>query len=211
MTKQRQSSSGFRLPAEISFVKEHGPTGWVYSFRHRELGQLGRIVLHGRPDGRCQVTSEIAGDPDDPMTETRKSVFGPLAIEITRQMDLATGGTGETRSSAPEPDEKPRSAPQGFPSKHMQCRECDALVAVLIFANEARDTSDLEDCARLMFPRYREWGLPTWVIGPDLGDGPPSDRPAPVMKVWPNREPIQELRPDEFNPIIAKLASSHCR
>ena len=27
------------------------------------------------------------------VTERRKAVFGPVAMEITRQMDLATGGT----------------------------------------------------------------------------------------------------------------------
>ena len=81
--------SGFRLPPEITFQKEHGPEGWVYSFRHEKLGHLGRILLQGRPDGRTQVVSEIAGDPDDPMTEKRKTVFGPVALEIARQMSLS--------------------------------------------------------------------------------------------------------------------------
>jgi hypothetical protein len=33
--------------------------------------------------------------------------------------------------------------------------------------------------------------LPTWIIGPALGDGPLMDRPADILKVWPEREPMQ--------------------
>jgi len=40
-------------------------------FRHTQLGNLGRIVLQGRPDGRTHVTCEVAGDAGDPMTEKR--------------------------------------------------------------------------------------------------------------------------------------------
>ena len=92
----------------------------------------------------------------------------------------------------------------------MQCKQCDAFVAVLIFADQAEDVSELEDCARLMFPKVKEWNLPTWVIGPALGNHPPPERSAPVLKIWPNREPLQELRPDEFNRIIDNLSSAHC-
>jgi hypothetical protein len=28
--------------------------------------------------------------------------------------------------------------------------------------------------------------------------------------VWPEREPVQRMRPDEFNPIIDQLARAHC-
>ncbi|MBD3183401.1 putative toxin-antitoxin system toxin component, PIN family, partial [Candidatus Poribacteria bacterium] len=59
------------------------------------MGELGRIVLQGRPDGRTHVTCEVVGDADDPMTEKRAAIFKPLGIELTRQLDMATGGTGE--------------------------------------------------------------------------------------------------------------------
>ena len=52
--------------------------------------------------------------------------------------------------------------------------------------------------------------LPTWIIGPALGDGPLMDRPADILKVWPEREPMQRLRPAEFNSILDRLAVGHC-
>jgi len=66
-----QTRSGFQLPPDVSVRKERLSGTWVYVFRHTQLGNLGRIVLQGRPDGRTHVTCEVAGDPDDPMTEKR--------------------------------------------------------------------------------------------------------------------------------------------
>jgi len=206
----RSEQPGFQLPPEVTVQKEHTPEGWVFSFRHQELGQLGRIVLQERADGNTQVVSEVAGDPDDPMTERRKSVFGPIAMEIARQMDLATGGTGAVGPSDPPPYRSPPPGSAGFHSKHVQCDKCDAVVAVLIFADDARDAGGLEDCARLMFPKVEEWNLPTWVIGPERRSASVLEQPAPILKIWPDREPVCELLPEEFNPIIEKIRSAHC-
>jgi hypothetical protein len=54
-------------------------------------------VLQGRPDGQTHITSEVAGDPDDPMTAKRAAIFAPLSETLTRQLDIATGGTGQDR------------------------------------------------------------------------------------------------------------------
>ena len=48
----RKTHNGFTLPKDISFKKERMGSGWAYVFRHTQLGNLGRIVLSGRPDGR---------------------------------------------------------------------------------------------------------------------------------------------------------------
>ena len=95
-------------------------------------------------------------------------------------------------------------------SKHMQCEECDAMVAMLIFAPDATDMGRFEDYARKMYPQYTRFNLPTWIIGPALGNGPLMDRPADILKVWPAHEPMQRLRPDQFNPILDRLAERHC-
>jgi hypothetical protein len=184
MKRPKPSPGNFQLPPEISSHKEYGPTGWIYTFRHQELGELGRIFLQGHPGGRCQVTSEIAGDPDDPMTKRRTEIFGPLSVEIMRQMDLALGGTGDIGKSAPFPNDRPPAKGKGFHSKHIQCEKCGEFVAILIFADEAKDASGLEDCARMMFPKIREWNLPTWIIGPPMGDALSLDPPARILKVW---------------------------
>jgi hypothetical protein len=117
----------------------------------------------------------------------------------------------------------------------MQCETCGASVALLIFADDAIDRGGLEDYARLMYPKIVELNVPTWVIGPTIGSDPPPERPvaldadligADILKIWPERESICRLRPDEFrrieplisiklnpaeiNPIIEELATTHC-
>lgn len=63
----------------------------MYIFRHKELGELGRIVVQGLPNGQTHLSSEVAGDPGDPMTETRKSVFAPLSEQITDSIEALLG------------------------------------------------------------------------------------------------------------------------
>jgi hypothetical protein len=61
---------------------------------------------------------------------------------------------------------------------------------------------------RLMYPTYSKVNLPTWVVGTPFGNTPHS--PAYILKVWPEREPVQFLRPDEFNPGLDRIQESHC-
>ena len=215
----QKTRSGFQLPPDVSFRKERLSSGWAYVFRHTQLGNLGRIVLQGRPDGRTHVICEVAGDEADPMTEKRAAIFKPLGMEMARQLDIATGGTGEGKWDSPPP--RPPESLTRVPTKLMQCEMCGAFVALLIFADD--DTTDiggLEDCARLMYPKVVELNVPTWVIGPPIDSEPTPDSPkrrrqslrlSDILKIWPERQPVCQLRPDEFNPIIEELATTHCR
>ena len=90
------------------------------------------------------------------------------------------------------------------------CETCGAGVALLIFAPGATDMGRFEDYARRMYKHIEEMSVPTYLIGPELGDGPMQDRPADILKVWPEREPMQRLRPDEFNPLLEALDRAHC-
>lgn len=202
------NQNSINLPPEVSVQKERLSYGWAYVFRHSQLGQLGRVILQGRSDGRTHIICELAGEPDDPMTAQRAAIFEPLGKEISRQMDLATGGTGEEQWVEPPP--RPAEPQERVATKLMQCERCDAGVALLIFAEQATDSSGLEDYARLMYPKVKEFNVPTWVIGPSLGQGPPEQRPADILKIWPQREPLCRLRPDEFNAMIDALAATHC-
>jgi len=65
--------------------------------------------------------------------------------------------------------------------------------------------------ARLMYPKVVELNVPTWVIGPPINSEPTPDSPADILKIWPERQSICQLRPDEFNPIIEALTTTHCR
>jgi hypothetical protein len=201
---------GFKLPEGVSFQKERLGSGWAYVFRHTQLGNLGRIVLSGRPDGRTHVTCEVAGDPRDPMTEKRAAIFKPLGLQIARQLDIATGGTGADQWVDPPPH--PAELPQRVATELIQCERCGANVALLIFAEHATDLGGLEDEARLMYPKVVELNVPTWVIGPPIESPPSPESPADILKIWPAREPVYQLRPDQLVPPFHWfLLSDSCR
>jgi len=122
-------------------------------------------------------------------------------------MGQATGPDIDPRPYAvPGPPAAPTEVVEG---KLMQCRTCDAFVAMLVFAPGATDAGRFEDYARMMFPEYSQRALPTWIIGPALGRGPKD--PADIFQVWPTRKPIQRLTPGQFNPRLDRLATRHCR
>ena len=84
-------------------------------------------------------------------------------------------------------------------SKLIPCERCGTVVAMLIFAPNATDPGHFEDYARKMYPHYNHLNVPTWILGPALGEGPLIERPVDVLKVWPAREAIQRLLPAQFN------------
>ena len=201
--------SGFKLPPDVSMRKEWLSDDCIYVFRHTQLGELGRIVIQSRPDGRAHITCEVVGDANDPMTAERAAIFKPLGMELVHQLDKAIGGTGGDKSASPPP--RPAEPLKRVANKLMQCEKCGAFVALLIFADDATDCGGLEDYVRLMYPKIVELNLPTWVIGPPIDSEPSSESPADILKIWPEREALCQLRPDEFNAIIEALATTHCR
>jgi hypothetical protein len=199
----------FELPPEVSFRKERLDGGWAYVFRHRTLGELGRILLQDNRDGHCRISCEVVGDPADPMTEKRAEIFKPLGLALSRRLEALAGTISE--SEAAPPPSRPSGPRDIIESRLIPCDHCGSPVALLIFAPEATDQGQFEDYARKMYPEFTRLDVPTWIIGLALGEGPEMDRPADILRVWPNRAPIERLRPDQFNPIIEQLATEHCR
>lgn len=83
-------------------------------------------------------------------------------------------------------------------SKMLPCEVCGRPVALLIIATGARSTADFADYARKMFHLYRDMNVPTWIIGDSLGV-PGLSTPSCVMKVWPARENLCQVTPEDFN------------
>jgi hypothetical protein len=149
------------------------------------------------------------GDAADPMTAQRMAIFKPLALALTCQMEVAMGSTAEGAGEV-EPPSRPPQAKEVIESKLIPCERCGSVVAMLIFAPVATNPGRFEDYARKMYPQYSRLNVPTWIIGPALGAGPLIERPADVLKVWPAREPIERLRPAQFNARVDQLAMGHC-
>jgi hypothetical protein len=203
-TQKGQLEMKFNLPPGITFTKTRIEDQWVYTFRHKDLGNIGRIRLKGTGGNNTMINLDVIGDPNDPMTARRREIFEPIGMGIANQMESVVGeGTVE-----PVPTPLPTQDKTLVKSQIMQCVKCDAYVAMLVFADNALTPDRLEDYAQMMYPKYSEMGLPTWVIGAPLNNS--MDAPAYFLKVWPEREPACLLTPDEFDPVICKLQGSHC-
>ena len=105
----------------------------------------------------------------------------------------------------------PASESRGFgsPSTHMPCEACGAIAASLIFI-DGTTLDDFEKCARLMYP-----DTPAAALRSGLSvlpwKWPEPERAADILKVWPTREPLQRIRPQEFNPKVIASSSSIAR
>jgi hypothetical protein len=61
--------------------------------------------------------------------------------------------------------------------------------------------------------RLKEINGRTWINGETVGnqDDPMTAKTtAYILKVWPEREHVQLLRPDESNPGLDRIQESHC-
>ena len=195
------------LPAGVSVAKRALGGGWAYHFRDVKLGELGRIRVTDRGDGTSELVCETAGDPLDPMTARRAALFEPLGRAVAGRM------AGIVPAGAPGLPSRPYDEPRGMVENRMVlCPRCRAIVARLVCAPDAVDPGRFEDMARMLFPSFAEWPVPTWIIGPDADDGGDPDlRPSDVMRVLPSRRPVERLSPAELNRQLAELQASHCR
>lgn len=181
----------------------------VYQFRHKSLGELGRLVLQDNADGQCHITSEVVGDLDDPMTKTRSELFLPISEKLTAVLEAATSAKGRPPIGTPTQVKTPPAPMERIPSTQIPCERCGKVAAHLIFADYAREIGGLEDCARKMYSIYKKVNVPTWVIGPPLGI--PSDHtPALTLKVWPERQEPQSISPADLNAELDKILDKHC-
>jgi hypothetical protein len=196
----------FSLPPDISYHKQQLSDCWAYVFRHQALGELGRIVLKGLPNGHCHIASEVAGDPDDPMTQKRKDLFAPLSEQVTSILETTLGRGELGGHTAPV---SPKSPEEIVECKYMPCNRCGETAALLIFAYDATDLGQFEDYARKMYHEYKRLDVPTWIIGPLIGLAG-FETPSDVLKVRLTREPIRRLTPNEFNADLDLLLARHC-
>jgi hypothetical protein len=199
-------SSEFHLPPGVTQERQNLPNGgWGYTFRHGTLGEVGRVVVQGIGPDQTHFSYELIGDPEDPMTPERRAVFEPICQGMMHALDERVGSV---KGPHPIPIKAP-SATVGIESRVILCDRCSSPVALLIFA-EGETLGHLEDYTRMMFQKVRQLNVPTWVIGPPRGDRPPMDQPANTLKIWPKREPLERLSPNEFNPRLDILIAMHC-
>lgn len=206
----------FSLPPDISSQQQRLKDGAVYIFRHKKVGELGRIILQDRADGQCHISIEVVGDSNDPMTATRRDLFLPLSEQLTAALEAGLRATGrmnqpsvQTSTRATTVSQSPPLTQERIASKLIPCPRCNKPAAMLIFADYAKEEGELEDYARKMYSNYKQLNVPTWILGAPKRL-PDNDISSPTFRVWPERGLIREMRPDEFNRELDQVVEGHC-
>ena len=199
----------FSLPPDISVRRQPLDNGMVYQFRHTTLGLLGRIVLQDGADGLSQISSEVAGEPDDPMTETRAQIFEPLSQQLAATLEAAVGKGRQTVVRQPGKKVSPALQEERITSEQVRCPRCGEVAALLILATHTREVAEMEDCAKKMSSIYEELDVVTWIIGAPVGTLK-GDPVAPILRVWPMRHPIRYGSPKMFEAELNAILPRHC-
>lgn len=204
--QKKEKYMSFQIPSDVKMRKEQVGQYWAYIFRHNKLGDLGRIVVIGQPNGETKFNCELMGGPDDPMHEHRKAIFEPLSREVMTYVETQLGKKG--RSVKPEGEVK--GTGHVIANRTILCDKCDQPTAFLIFANEWETEGDLENAARLMYPDIQRLNVPTWVIGEISGEGNPMENETIIKKVHPERVAMFRSSPSVFNAMLEGLDEGHC-
>ncbi len=194
-----------QLPPDVQMTREVLPQGHAFVFRHRTLGLLGRLILKDVGPNQMEIRSEVAGVPDDPMTQKRQAVLQPITDMIIQALEQNAGAA----PPHPRPPLRTPLVPGGYrdhviASKLLQCEVCDRPYALLIFADAEHGT--LEDHARLMYEHIQQVNLPTFILGPQH----PEHGWAEVWPVHPTRQEVELLTEAEFEALIAPLHQACC-
>jgi len=199
----------FQLPPGVTMKKEIMTDGnQAWEFRHRDMGRLGRISLKAM-GGQTLIINEAAGDRDDPLTAKRKEIFEPIARELSTRMEKILG---KGKGTPPKHIEAADEPSMSVAIKIIQCETCGEPAALIVFADLAKTPDEMEDYARMMYRQIADRNLPAWILGCALTD-PDEDPDAPsyAMKVWPEKERIQLVTPDQILPDIDEAAENHCK
>jgi hypothetical protein len=88
---QQVEQTVFRMPPGVSFRKEQKGQTFYYSYTHKTLGPLGRLVLTPITSTRMNITYEVAnpkGFEDFRNQQKRLDIFLPLAQKLTARLEL---------------------------------------------------------------------------------------------------------------------------
>lgn len=78
------------LPAGVTTARGYDHRGYSLIFAHETLGELGKIVLINRREGRMLLQAEIYKGPDDmpaPLVQKKKYVFEQIVTTVHKRFD----------------------------------------------------------------------------------------------------------------------------
>ena len=109
----KNQDAGFKLPPGITFERRDTADAVAYVFRHDALGEHGRLVVREHGPAQCLISSEVFGDPQDPMTVKRREILEPITLRLSDLMNQRIGGQGRVLPAGAMPASSPEPAGMG--------------------------------------------------------------------------------------------------
>lgn len=82
---------GFTLPHKVTAQRVPiSPTSFEYTFRHAELGELGRVLICATHKGGCHITHQLSRTSSDDISAMRREIFEPIAHAVATHLRLSS-------------------------------------------------------------------------------------------------------------------------
>ncbi len=98
-------------------------------------------------------------------------------------------------------------------AEHITCKTCHALVAVIVYAEEATTAAELVDHATFFHKKAKELNVPTWVLGKEMVSDIVLMQYHSIfltLKMWPEREEARLMSEMEIDDLLCPLVEYHC-
>jgi hypothetical protein len=194
---------------DIESTQKNYPDGKIeYTFRHKDVGEIGVCTVVPTPLGQSQINFHVTGDDSDPMTKRRKELLQPIVDALDEKMNQKYGAAKPENMKPYEVDHS-KSIVE---SKMFPCEKCGKPTALFIFGEKSETVGELEDYARKMYKHIKEMNVPTWILGREKEvkiNGELAGESL-VLKMHPKREKAKIMNSIELNAEIDQLIDSHC-
>lgn len=195
----------FKLPDDISFKRD----GNEYIFRHKTMGELGKLVVTGLGKNTHFATF-VSGEPEDPQTKKRQEILEPITSAMIAEVEKKTNSKEVVGINSNSFTPKVTKELYNLAAKHIPCAKCNKIVGHIIFADDATSEGMFEDYYRIAYPKIKEYNVETWIIGKEEFT-PVKEIISYTKKVWPQKESAVKMRFEKFNSILNDLHFKHCK
>jgi len=194
----------YQLPEKIKLRKESQGDVHIYYVRHEEIGDLGRIVL-SEYMGQSHFSSEVCGNPNDPLTQKRLEIFKPIAEDLIEEVSKQLKSPSQ---DIPLGSYKPeaKSSEHFVESQLLCCIKCNTPVCRIVYTHK-NTQADIEDYYRLVFKEFKKFDILTYIVG--LVDT--YTEQVLVLKAYPQRdEKPEKIDANIFDVKVQNMQSGHC-
>ena len=175
--------------------------GYHFRLKHKELGELGEIVVKPSALRVASVKAHLARSKSQRLAEKRRALFNPLVRRLKPQMAAPQNALQKMRSLNVHP------IPAGIEVCAFECPVCKNQLGVMVFDLQAKTPERLIATRHQLTALLSQRCLPIWLVGG--GDSADLNREVLICMVRSRAEPVQTT-PGMLIRMINAKQHRHC-